>query len=147
MAGERWTSAEGVRSGCPCGPRGTARRGRLNRSFGMRRSREEAVDDVMSRTCGRPSLGMEGQKTLSWRQRWIPGAHPDSRLEERWLVSESECRFWRQYQSSPPHFHERRCILQFVSCAEPGRLCLADRYADCHQAHSGKCQRGVSSGK
>ena len=34
MAGEHWTSAEGVHSGCPGGPRGTARRGRSNRSFG-----------------------------------------------------------------------------------------------------------------
>ncbi len=34
-----------------------------------------------------------------------------------------------------------------ASCAEHSRLCLADRDTDRHQVHSGKCQRGVSSGK
>ena len=33
MAGEHWTSAEGVHSGCPGGPLGTARKGRCRRPF------------------------------------------------------------------------------------------------------------------
>ena len=55
---------------------------------------------------------------------------------------------WRQLQSSFRHPHDWSRIVQHDKLvAEYGRLCLADRDTDRHQVHSGKCQRGVSSGK